>query len=152
MRNKCSQQSPVSYERRAHVKHPTATMQLPSEVSMTFVSIDLWIDNNCKRSNSTALPGPYSPHPRRLPLPWASMLRAEGVLEPCCGLCCPPARAMNESLDPCGSSEVLFCCCCGCLWDDGAGEFSIRETFFPSVSHPASFSQTLDEPLKSKVI
>lgn len=35
MRNKCAQQSPVSYERKAHVKHSTATMQLPSEVFMT---------------------------------------------------------------------------------------------------------------------
>lgn len=77
------------------------------------VSIDLRIDDNCKRSNSMALPGFIaSHHPRDSPSSGPqSRERPEALL------LAPLSSSWPRilSLEPCGLSEVLLCCSCGCL-------------------------------------
>lgn len=72
--------SPVSYEGRAHVNHRTTTMRPFLWSPRDRVSIDLRIDDNCKRSNGAALPGfiasPTHPLSHDFPSPWASEPRA----------------------------------------------------------------------------
>lgn len=134
MRNKCSQQRPVSSEREAHVKHSTTTMQRPSEVFMTpspliselTPTVNAAMARLCQALRPLA--APVDPPPVGLRAS-CSLIVGSAVLQ----------LATNHSADPCGLSEVLFCCCCGCLQEDEAGEFSIRETYFP-VIHLCSVS------------
>lgn len=94
------------------------------------VSIDLWIDYNCKRSSSSALPGLFTPSPQQLPfsgpLRVSRSLVVGSVLQ----------RATHQSLNPCGLLEVLFCCCWGCLLEDEVREFTVREACHPATPQP----------------
>lgn len=101
-RNKCSEQSPDRPGGQAGVNQPPQQCSFPLKPSDS-PSIDLRIDDNCKRSRHP----PHSPDPDPDPDP---LLRASSPSWP--------------SLDPCGLSEVLLCCSAGCLW----GDFSIKHT------------------------
>lgn len=101
--------SPVSYGGRAHVNHRTTTMRPFLWSPRDRVSIDLRIDDNCKRSNGAALPGfiasPTHPLSHGFPSPWASEPRASPG--PRRRLRCPPTGRRSQSLEPCGLSEVF---------------------------------------------
>ena len=102
-----------------------------------FVSIDLWIDNNCR----TQRPGLTGPHPENFPSsgPLCSEWRESWSLVVCSAV--PQLAAWISPSLHVACQKFCFAVAVVVYRRMGLGRFQLEN----SVSHPALFSQTLNE-------